>query len=312
MGTNNNSSKCASDERYDNSKEVAELKAREDVEKRLKEVEEQRGEEKEETKRKLREEQSRKEKEEAERRIKEQEKREAEKPKRRETESEVRWNDGESQAVVETQDSKMEQLKVTIHGAKNLPKKGMLGQCNPYVVLIVEDQRIRSAAIRKSFNPGWNFTTVLDIEPGASQQLEICVFDETIDGDDLIGETCLGVDDIIMTLKVKEIKEAWLDMDYCNNAQIMISTEMVPKQSIEESSCSKPKTTTTADDETSARQLEEEEARAKQKSRKDAEKAKHAIEAEEKAREGAEKERKAEERKKRRLWSKPKKRKKED
>merc|ERR1712228_1164326 len=154
---------------------------------------------------------------------------------------------------------------------------------------------IRSPAIRKSFNPGWNFTTVLDIESGASQQLEICVFDETIDGDDLIGETCLGVDDIIMTLKVKEIKEAWLDMDYCNNAQIMISTEMVSKQSIEESSCSKPKTTTTADDETSARQLEEEEARAKQKSREDAEKAKHAIEAEEKAREDAEKARKAEE-----------------
>merc|ERR1712083_856740 len=128
-------------------------------------------------------------------------------------------------------------------------------------VLIVEDQRIRSAAIRKSFNPCWNFTTVLDVEPEASQQLEICVFDETIDGDDLIGETCLGVDDIIMTLKVKEIKEAWLDMDYCNNAQIMISTEMVPKQSIEESSCptAMDKTTTKADEEASARQLEEEE-----------------------------------------------------
>merc|ERR1711934_614394 len=159
----------------------------------------------------------------------------------------------------------MEQLQVTIHGAKNLPKKGMLGQCNPYVVLIVEDQRIRSAAIRKSFNPGWNFTTVLDIEPDASQQLEICVFDETIDGDDLIGETCLWVDDIIMTLKVKEIKEAWLDMDYCNNAQIMISTEMVPKQSTGDSSCPTPvdKTTTTtttattAEEESSAKRLEE-------------------------------------------------------
>ena len=160
---------------------------------------------------------------------------------RDEHESEVEGKEDESQSVEETQSasekptfpvnaSEMEQLQVTIHGAKNLPKKGMLGQCNPYVVLIVEDQRIRSAAIRKSFNPGWNFTTILDIEPGASQQLEICVFDETIDGDDLIGETCLGVDDIIMTLKVKEIKEAWLDMDYCNNAQIMISTEMAQKQ----------------------------------------------------------------------------------
>merc|ERR1712210_228777 len=159
-------------------------------------------------------------------------------------------------------------------------------------VLIVEDQRIRSAAIRKSFNPGWNFTTVLDIESGASQQLEICVFDETIDGDDLIGETCLGVDDIIMTLKVKEIKEAWLDMDYCNNAQIMISTEMVPK-STGDSSCPTPvdKTTTTtttmtAEEEASARQQEEEE-RSKQKAREDAETARKAVEAEEKAKEEA-------------------------
>merc|ERR1712032_1433041 len=232
---------------------------------------------------------------------------------RHEHESEIRGKEDESQTVAETQcasekptlpaasasswGKEMEQLQVTIHGAKNLPKKGMLGQCNPYVVLIVEDQRIRSAAIRKSFNPGWNFTTVLDIEPDASQQLEICVFDETIDGDDLIGETCLGVDDIIMTLKVKEIKEAWLDMDYCNNAQIMISTEMVAKKSTEDLSCptAMDKTTTKADEEASARQLEEEE-KAKQKAREDAETARKAIEAEEeKKRAKAEAERKAKE-----------------
>merc|ERR1739844_488270 len=167
----------------------------------------------------------------------------------------------------------------------------MLGQCNPYVVLIVEDQRTRSAAIRKSFNPGWNFTTVLEVEPDAGQQLEICVFDETIDGDDLIGETCLGVDDIIMTLKVKEIKEAWLDMDYCNNAQIMISTEMVSKQSAEDSSCPTPvdktttTTTTTAEEEASARQQEEEKKRAKAEAER---KANKEAEAQAKAKEEAE------------------------
>merc|ERR1712192_377495 len=209
---------------------------------------------------------------------------------RNENKSEIQGKEDESRTVVETQCASekptfpsvsastmsvrdMEQLQVTIHGAKNLPKKGTLGQCNPYVVLIVEDQRIRSAAIRKSFNPGWNFSAVLDIEPDASQQLEICVFDETIDGDDLIGETCLGVDDIIMTLKVKEIKEAWLDMDYCNNAQIMISTEMVAKQSTDNSHCPKAldKTTTKADEEACVKQLEKDEEEAKQKSREDAE-----------------------------------------
>jgi len=278
--------------------EEAELKAKEEAE--LKEKEEKELKSKEEAKRKL------KERKEEEQRAREKEEA-APRRERHEHESDIRGKEDESQTVAETQCAsekptlpavsasstrvrEMEQLQVTIHGAKNLPKKGMLGQCNPYVVLIIEDQRIRSAAIRKSFNPGWNFTTVLDIEPDASQQLEICVFDETIDGDDLIGETCLGVDDIIMTLKVKEIKEAWLDMDYCNNAQIMISTEMVSKESTEESSCPKPmdKTTTTtttttkADEEASARQLEEEE-KAKQKAREDAETARKANEAEEKA-----------------------------
>ena len=166
----------------------------------------------------------------------------------------------------------MEKLQVTIHGARNLPKKGMLGQCNPYVVVVVEDQQIRSPAIRKSFNPGWNFTTVLDVEPDAGQQLEICVFDETMDGDDLIGETCIGVDDIIMTLKVKEIKEAWLDMDYCNNAQIMISTEIVIKDSRNDSA-----TGSTAEEVVSPKQSEEEE-RAAQKAKEENEAARRADE----------------------------------
>merc|ERR1711953_1432056 len=166
----------------------------------------------------------------------------------------------------------MEKLQVTIHGASNLPKKGMLGQCNPYVVVVVEDQQIRSPAIRKSFNPGWNFTTVLEVEPDAGQQLEICVFDETIDGDDLIGETCIGVDDIIMTLKVKEIKEAWLDMDYCNNAQIMISTEMVTKDSRNDSA-----TASTTEEVVSAKPSEEEEI-ATQKAKEENEAARRAEE----------------------------------
>merc|ERR1712158_77975 len=166
----------------------------------------------------------------------------------------------------------MEKLQVTIHGARNLPKKGMLGQCNPYVVVVVEDQQIRSPAIRKSFNPGWNFTTVLEVEPDAGQQLEVCVFDETIDGDDLIGETCIGVDDIIMTLKVKEIKEAWLDMDYCNIAQIMISTEIVTKDSRNDSA-----TASTAEEVVIPKQSEEEE-RAAQKAKEENEAARRAEE----------------------------------
>merc|ERR1712173_111902 len=100
-------------------------------------------------------------------------------------------------------------------------------------------------------------TTVLEVEPEAGQQLEICVFDETI------GETCIGVDDIIMTLKVKEIKEAWLDMDYCNNAQIMISTEMVLKDSRNDSA-----TASTAEEVVSPKQSEEEE-RAAQKAKEE-------------------------------------------
>merc|ERR1712173_182174 len=109
-------------------------------------------------------------------------------------------------------------------------------------------------------------TTVLEVEPEAGQQLEICVFDETI------GETCIGVDDIIMTLKVKEIKEAWLDMDYCNNAQIMISTEMVLKDSRNDS-----ENASTAEEVVSPKQSEEEE-RAAQKAKEENEAARRAEE----------------------------------
>merc|ERR1712173_120632 len=114
-------------------------------------------------------------------------------------------------------------------------------------------------------------TTVLEVEPEAGQQLEICVFDETI------GETCIGVDDIIMTLKGKEIKEAWLDMDYCNNAQIMISTEIVTKDSRNDSA-----TASTAEEVVTPKQSEEEE-RAAQKAEDDNEAARRAEEAQQEA-----------------------------
>merc|ERR1712226_364922 len=122
-----------------------------------------------------------------------------------------------------------EQLQVTVHGARNLPRKGMLAQCNPFVVIILDEQKARSSSVRKSYNPKWEFRVNLDIEPDKSQELSIVVFDEDASGDDLIGETLVGIDDILMTLKVKDIKEAWLDMDYCNTGQIQISTEMVKR-----------------------------------------------------------------------------------
>merc|ERR1712130_1100126 len=154
-------------------REEKELKAKEEKQE-LKEKEEKELREKEEKVLKAKEEAERKlkeRKEEGQRSAKEKEEealRKCTTSERDERESQVGGKEDESQSVVETQSasekptfplnsSEMEQLQVTIHGAKNLPKKGMLGQCNPYVVLIVEDQRIRSAAIRKSFNPGWNF-----------------------------------------------------------------------------------------------------------------------------------------------------------
>merc|ERR1712130_1033144 len=134
-------------------REEKELKAKEEKQE-LKEKEEKELREKEEKELREKEEKVLKAKEEAEEAL-----RKCTTSERDEHESQVGGKEDESQSVVETQSvsekptfplnsSEMEQLQVTIHGAKNLPKKGMLGQCNPYVVLIVEDQRIRSAAIR--------------------------------------------------------------------------------------------------------------------------------------------------------------------
>ena len=94
----------------------------------------------------------------------------------------------------------------------------------------------RSTAISNTFDPKWEFETLLNLLPDSSQELSIVVFDEDPDngGDTLVGELCLGVDCIIETLKVKSIVEEWLDMDYCNKGQIMISAKMATNREEEE------------------------------------------------------------------------------
>ena len=60
------------------------------------------------------------------------------------------------------------------------------------------------------------------------QELSLVVFDADPDnGDTLVGELCLGVDCIHETLKVRNMREEWPDMEYCSKGQIKISAKMV-------------------------------------------------------------------------------------
>lgn len=132
-------SELAEAERRGKEQEEAELKAKEEAE--LKEKEEKELKSKEEAKRKL------KERKEEEQRAREKEEA-APRRERHEHESDIRGKEDESQTVAETQCAsekptlpavsasstrvrEMEQLQVTIHGAKNLPKKGMRASATP-------------------------------------------------------------------------------------------------------------------------------------------------------------------------------------
>merc|ERR1719209_1579238 len=51
--------------------------------------------------------------------------------------------------------------------ARDLPKKGMFGKADPYVVISLGDQKLKSATINNTYNPQWNLKTTLHVQQNA-------------------------------------------------------------------------------------------------------------------------------------------------
>merc|ERR1711915_915888 len=73
---------------------------------------------------------------------------------------------------------------ITLHKARNLERKGMLGKADPYVKITFEDQIYQSKTVKNNHNPEWEFLSKFTCQDPHSNTVTFEVFDEDIGKDD--------------------------------------------------------------------------------------------------------------------------------
>merc|ERR1719209_2101702 len=121
-------------------------------------------------------------------------------------------------------DMSPEKIELIVHAARDLPKKGMFGKADPYVVISLGDQKLKSATVNNTYNPQWDLKTTLHVQPNAPRDISIVVLDEDIGKDDLVGEIFLNIDDLV---KVGGLKDAWVPLGGCKSGEVQISSSIV-------------------------------------------------------------------------------------
>ena len=90
-----------------------------------------------------------------------------------------------------------DQIYLTIHSAKNLPKMDVVTAGDPYVIIKYGHTQFRSVTKSNTANPEWNFEVDLKLN-NVDKEITITLYDEDkFSKDDIIGEFVLNVDDII-------------------------------------------------------------------------------------------------------------------
>merc|ERR1711962_489627 len=117
-----------------------------------------------------------------------------------------------------------ERIELIVHAARDLPKKGMFGKADPYVVISLGDQKLKSATMNNTYNPQWDLKTTLHVQENAPRDISIVVLDEDVGKDDLVGEIFLNIDDLV---KVGGLKDAWVPLGGCKSGEVQISSSIV-------------------------------------------------------------------------------------
>merc|ERR1719209_1679052 len=120
-------------------------------------------------------------------------------------------------------DMSPEKIELIVHAARDLPKKGMFGKADPYVVISLGDQKLKSATVNNTYNPQWDLKTTLHVQPNAPRDISIVVLDEDVGKDDLVGEIFLNIDDLV---KVGGLKDTWVPLGGCKSGEVQISSSI--------------------------------------------------------------------------------------
>merc|ERR1711872_638068 len=124
-------------------------------------------------------------------------------------------------------------ISITVHEARDIEKKGMMGKADPYVVLLYGDQQAKSKTIKNNHNPEWEYTAKFQIKPENTDSISISVFDEDFGKDDTLGSATL---DLRSVQGYKTLKNQWIPLQNCKSGEVLVSAEFltlsdIPKES---------------------------------------------------------------------------------
>merc|ERR1711915_662386 len=123
------------------------------------------------------------------------------------------------------------QIHITIFKAKDIEKKGMFGKADPYVTLSMGILNDKSATVKNSHNPEWNYKAAFDVDETTPHEISIFVFDEDVGKDDSLGNAVLDISSI---QEKSQLINQWIPLSNCKSGEILVSAEFVPRDKIVE------------------------------------------------------------------------------
>ena len=136
-----------------------------------------------------------------------------------------------SQIVHPSSNENMEgRVIVTVHKARDLEKKDLMGKSDPYVVLSYGSMREKSATVKKCLDPVWHITACFDVDIKSAPAVTFEVFDHDIVGkDDFLGKAIIDISEIFLA---KDFVNKWVPLEGCESGQICVSARFIPLHNI--------------------------------------------------------------------------------
>merc|ERR1711915_337413 len=135
----------------------------------------------------------------------------------------------EDKITVELKPLEAGDISITVHKARDIEKKGMMGKADPYVVLLYGDQKAKSKTIKNNHTPEWEYTANFHIKLENGDIISISVFDEDFGKDDTLGSTTL---DLRSVQEYKSLKNQWIPLQNCKSGEVLVSAEFLPLSDI--------------------------------------------------------------------------------
>jgi Ca2+-dependent lipid-binding protein len=117
-------------------------------------------------------------------------------------------------------------ITLTVHRARDLEKKGILGKADPYFIVKHGTKTYQSHTVDNNHNPEWEYNVVLDSDETSFDDVKLEVFDEDFGKDDSMGMTTIEFEDIVVEGK---IVNRWISLKNCKTGQVLISAEYTEK-----------------------------------------------------------------------------------